>query len=76
MSKCGTVKRIIRLGSSNKSLSATRNWIAHCPHDELSVALKLSTFITTSIREDQDDDDDDTDTDYDSFQMDLFRFLV
>ena len=41
-----------------------------CPHDALSVAIKLSTFIT-SMR-DQDVDDD---TDYDSFQMDLFNFL-
>jgi len=41
-----------------------------CPHDARSVAVKLSTFIT-SMRN-QDDDDD---ADYDSFQMDLFNFL-
>ena len=40
-----------------------------CPHDALSVALKVSTLIT-SMRDFDDDDED-----YDSFQMDLFNYL-
>ena len=46
-----------------------------CPHDELTVALKLSTYIIS--KRDQVDDDDDNRTDlFDSFQIDLFNFLT